>query len=221
MHCFRKFSLVVAILSSLLSTSSVFAGIETFTIPSVAAQNVDLFGIIHTPLVAVGTVKWTLDVDENGNSINSDSSIDAQFHGILPSAFASLGLAGLPFDLYSLPTGQSVTVTGNGTLVTVDTTFGLAIPAAGTTLYTNVPSEFVTSVSGIPFTSFFATSPDPVGIYMGDNPFGIPPGTLVGDSYGRTVYSTPEPGSLTLFALSLTSLVGIAWLRKRKTKVFE
>jgi hypothetical protein len=133
------FGLVLAIVTAMISASSSDAGLITFDTPSVAVQEVDLFGFIHTPLVAVGSVTWNLDVDSNGNTINADSNISALFHGTLPGAFAPLGLAGLPFDLYSLPGGQTVTATNNGTLVTVNTTFGLTIPAAGTTLFTSVP----------------------------------------------------------------------------------
>lgn len=211
MLCRCRMILAIAAVLSSVSASSAIAGFVSFSVPSVAVQDVQLFPgtpiEVNATLTAVGTVDWNLDVDANGDTINSDSSITAIFHGFLPIEFGPL--AGLPFDLFSLPTGQTVTATNNGTVVTVDTTFGLSVPLAGLSFYTLLPSTFVTSVSGIPFTTYFATSPDLTTIYTtGD--------IAVGVSFNRTVSSVPEPSTITLAAIGLVSCAGAAW-RKRRT----
>jgi hypothetical protein len=63
-----------------------------------------------------------------------------------------------------------------------------------------------------------ATSPDPTVVFMGDNPFGIPVGTPVGDSFDRTVSSTPEPNSLLVLGLGLASMGPFGWWKKQKSK---
>jgi hypothetical protein len=197
--------LVIAITVLIGFASPVQAGIVTFTTPGIAIQDVELFTgtplQVDATLTAIGSLTWNLDIDANGNTINSDSSVIADFVGTLPAEFGKLGLAGVAFDLHSLLAGQSVTITNNGTLVTVNSNFGITVPAAGTTFYTVTPSEFITSILGVPFSTFHFTSPAVTGVYIGDNPLTIDPGTLVGASFDRTVSSVPEPSSAVLLVL--------------------
>src|SRR5262245_11186180 len=65
---------IVAVLSS-ISASSAVAGFVSFSVPSVAVQDVQLFPgspvEINATLAAKGTVDWNLNIDANGNTINS------------------------------------------------------------------------------------------------------------------------------------------------------
>lgn len=91
----------IAVLTGLIPASFTFAnGFIDFTTPSIAIQQVDLFGgtpfHINATLSATGGINWHLDVDTNGNTINNDSSLTSLFTGVLPSEFSVLGLAQLP-----------------------------------------------------------------------------------------------------------------------------
>ena len=193
--------------------SPVQAGMVSFTTPGIAIQNVQLFTgspvQIDASLTAIGSLTWTLDVDANGNTINSDSFVTAAFFGTLPAEFAVLGLAGVPFELRSLPADQSVTTTNDGTLITVVSHFAITVPAAGAAFSTATPSEFVSSIQGVPFSAFYFNSPAVTGILIGDNPLGIPAGTLVGASFDRTVSSIPEPSSAALLLLGVVGALGV------------
>jgi hypothetical protein len=199
-----QFVAAMAATAILLFASSAKAAVS-FTTQATAVQQVNLLGIAAT-LVANGQIDWTFDLDSNGNTVGTASTINSHFAGILPAAFGPL--AGLPFDLFSNDP-ELVTVTGNGTHVSVDTTFGLIIPGVAE-FFTTVPSDFSAIVSGIPFGGgivFESLDPkrpnDLTQVFIGANglqfPNGgpIPSGTLVGVSFDRTVTTTtPEPASL-------------------------
>ena len=200
--------------------SPVQAGVVSFTTPGIAIQNVQLFTgspvQVDASLTAIGSLTWTLDIDANGNTINSDSFVTAAFFGTLPTEFAVLGLAGVPFELRSLPTDQSVTTTNDGTLITVVSNFSITVPAAGAAFSTATPSEFISTIQGVPFSEFYFNSPAVTGILIGDNPLGIPPGTLVGASFDRTVSSVPEPSSAALLLLGAFGALGAECRRRHR-----
>jgi hypothetical protein len=206
----------IAMLISL--DNSAMANVLTFSTTGIAIQKVELFpGLpfqIDATLTGVGSLAWNLDVDANGNTINSDSSVFADFVGTLPAEFAVLGLAGASFDLHSLPSDQSVTTTNNGTVLTVNSKFEIDVPAAGAVFYTVTPSEFITAIAGVPFTTFHFTSPDVTGVYIGDNPLGILAGSLVGASFDRTVSSVPEPSTAILLVFGSIGALVSQWRRR-------
>ena len=216
----RTAQTIIAMTFALMSgfTSPVEAGLVSFTTSGIAIQNVQLFTgspvQIDASLTAIGSLTWTLDIDANGNTINTDSFVTAAFFGTLPTEFAVLGLAGVPFELRSLPTDQTVTTTNDGALITVVSNFSITVPAAGAAFSTAAPSEFVSTIQGVPFSGFFFNSPAVTGIVIGDNPLGIPPGTLVGASFGRTVSSVPEPSSAALLLLGAVGALGATSRRR-------
>lgn len=189
----------------------------------VARQQVNLLGVEAT-LVASGIGSFTFDVDSNGNTPpGSSSTVDTLFQGFLPSEFVVFGLDGRPFDLFSL-NPELVTTSGNGTHVSVVTTFGLRVYASlgGPTLaefFTEVPSLFETDVNSLTdFTGAVFQDParpvDPTVVFIGNNPFGLDVGTPVGVSFDRTVSAVPEPASITLVGISIVGL-GLGAFRRR------
>ena len=192
------------------SGGSLFAGMVAKTFQMRAIQQVNLFGVDAT-LVANGPVLFNFEVDANNNTIpGGNSFVDAFFTGILPSEFAAIGVGGAPFELFSLPGSQVLTASGNGTHVSLSTTFGLRVFAApgvvGANFYTSVPSLFESDVISLTnFSESVFGDPsrpnDVTSVFIGDNLLGVPPGTQVGISFNRTVTTVPEPSSMLVFGL--------------------
>jgi hypothetical protein len=215
---------VATFLATLICCSPAAAEIISFYTPATAVQQVNLLNIPAT-LNASGGIQWSLDLDANGNSIpGGASSLNAFFAGTLPSEFAALGVAGAPFHLFS-NSPQLINVTGNGTHVSVETTFGLQVFGPGgmvlANFYTQTPSNFSASVPGIPFSADIVfQSPDrpqdPTPIYVGENVLELPPGMLVGVSFDRTVTTTPEPTSIVAWAS--VGMIGLALRMHRQRR---
>ncbi|MEO8269790.1 MAG: PEP-CTERM sorting domain-containing protein [Aureliella sp.] len=203
------------------------AAIVTHNVQLLATQQVNLLGVDAT-LVGLGPATFTFDVDANNNTIpGGASTMDTLFFGSLPIEFATLGVAGAPFELYSIDP-EVVTVTNNGTHLRVDTTFGFRVFAApgvvGADFYTSTPSVFETDIIGLQdFTGSVFQSPDrpndATDIFVGNSlpALNLPPsGSLVGFSFDRTVAAVPEPSS---FLLCSIALAGLSFSRRRRVAV--
>ena len=217
--------LILACLLGISSTTTTQADIVTHDVDSLAVQQVNLFGVDAT-LEARGIASYTFDVDANNNTIpGGNSTLSVLFEGLLPSEFAGLGLEGAEFDLFTTnPGAENLTVTGNGTQISLETTFGIRVYAGpgvvGANFFTSTPSLFEGSINGLQdFTGSVFGDPnrplDSTDIFIGDSlaGLGLPAsGTLVGSSFNRTVSAVPEPSSLFLGA----AFVVFAGCRRRK-----
>jgi hypothetical protein len=218
----RRLLLVIGLVACVFTTRDVQADIVVHEQDMIARQNVNLLGI-DAVLYSRGPATFTFDVDANNNTIpGGASNVETLFKGFLPVEFAPLGVAGAAFDLF--PNEPDVVeVTGDGTHVRIETTFGLRVYVApgvvGANFYTAIPSIFESDVVGIQdFTGAVFQDPDRPNdvteVFIGENIFGIAPGTLVGASFNRTVTAIPEPCSLAFFA-SLTAVLAFVPIRSR------
>lgn len=211
----RRYSLILVFLFAFeCHTFKARADIVTHTLNMDALQNVNLLGI-DAVLFATGPATFTFDVDANNNTIpGGNSSVTTLFTGVLPAAFAPLGVAGAPFELFpNLP--NVLQATGNGTHVRVEATFGIRVYVApgvvGANFFTAAPSIFQSNVIGLQnFNGSVFQDPlrpnDAAAVFIGANALGIAPGTQVGVSFNRTVAAVPEPSALWI-SLSFFALV--------------
>lgn len=196
------------------------AGIIVTTVDMVARQQVNLFGVQDT-LVSRGLITFTFDVDANNNTVGGASSVAGTFAGTLPAGFGALGIAGAPFELFTLP--GTLTASNNGTHVRALLNFGLRVYGGPNLVianfYTATPSLFESDVTSLTnFTGSVFQDPvlrpnDFTQVFIGDNLLNVPVDTLVGVSFDRTVTAVPEPSSLVM-----CSLLGLTLLVYRKQK---
>lgn len=212
------------------SQACVQAGMVITTVDMEAKQKISLFGGPGTTLVATGPVKFTFEVDSNGNTIAGGASrVDAMFTGVFGSEWAFLGLNGLSFDLFSLdvPSVPNSLTATNGNFVSARVNFGLNIYAApGVVLanfYTKTPSLFESHVNSL--TDFGgAVLQDPnrpndfTELFVGKNLLGLDEDSVVGASFDRTVAPVPEPASVAMWGIGVVGAV-IARRRRQATKL--